>query len=314
MNHNSKTKMITYIILLCFIISVTVVPAVVYSVKGNISGVSLPDGFTQKVQETVYENNGDVRIMSSNLLAHYESWGGSPAKPRAKMYCNILEAYKPDVIGVQEMCDSWYSLLRQNLPDGYKMLYPFTSGAFVRMTAMIYNSNNLYVIDSGNFSYKKHDNPRLRRVVWAVFEMKSTGKRFAVTNTHFDLLREGREQELSLVMRSQAQELTECIDAIYSNYNCPVFAVGDFNAMEDTDSTDKIDIPEIYNTLSDNFKDTKFCCENQLCGKKRKWTSPSYDHIFMKGDAEICAFTLMSYGYLSDMSDHYPIFADVKLK
>lgn len=33
----------------------------------------------------------------------------------------------------------------------------------------------------------------------------------------------------------------------------------------------------------------------------------------MKGNAEINSFCLMSYDYLTDMSDHYMIFADISL-
>lgn len=35
--------------------------------------------------------------------------------------------------------------------------------------------------------------------------------------------------------------------------------------------------------------------------------------IFIKGNAETETFALLSYGYLSNMSDHYPIFADINI-
>ncbi len=38
-------------------------------------------------------------------MINYENRGGTPAKPRAKQYTALPEAYKPDVIGVQEMSD-----------------------------------------------------------------------------------------------------------------------------------------------------------------------------------------------------------------
>lgn len=288
-------------------------PLVSVSARGNLKKVSLPYGFEEKLSTDVFDNTADVRIMSSNLLVHYESWGGLPAKPRSKQYVEILNSYKPDVVGIQELCDEWYCCVNNNLPEGYKMLYPFTTGAFVRMTAMLYNADTLDVVENGNFAYKEKDNPRLRRVVWAVFEVKATGKQFAVTNTHFDLLREGREEELTAVMHSQADELIEFVNSIADEYNCPVFSVGDFNTMEDTAFTNPVDIPEIYNKLAQNFTDSKFNCENKVCGTQQDWNYPSYDHIFIKGNAKAQTFSLMSYAYLTDMSDHYPIFADIKL-
>lgn len=309
----SKALKITLIVVLCFCLLATVIPLSVFSARGNLKNVSLPDGFEDNLSSDVFDNTADVRVMSSNLLVHYESWGGLPAKPRAKQYAEILDRYKPDVVGIQELCDEWYCCVNYNLPDGYKMLFPLTTGAFVRMTAVIYNSDTLDVIDSGNFAYKEKDNPRLRRLVWAVFEVKATGKRFAVTNTHFDLLREGREEELTSVMHSQADELLAFVNSIADEYNCPVISVGDFNTMEDTAFTKPVDIPEIYNKLAQNLTDAKFNCENKICGTEQDWAYPSYDHIFIKGSAHAQTFALMSYSYLVDMSDHYPIFADIKL-
>lgn len=302
---------VSIIVSLCVLIAV--VPTVVYLSRGNLSNTELPQDFSEKICENAFENNADVRIMSSNLLVHYKSWGGLPAKPRAKKYVEMLKVYKPDVIGVQELSDGWYCCLKHNLPDNYKLLYPLTTGAFVRMTAMIYNSDTLELLESGNFAYEQGDNPRLRRVVWAVFENKENGKRFAVTNTHFDLLREGREAELTKVMESQVNELSKCVEGLAEKYNCPVFSVGDFNTMEDTVDTKPIDIPAIYNSLSDKYTDTKFVAVNKLCGDAQSWEYPSYDHIFMSGSAETEAFCLMSYDCFTDMSDHYPIFADIRL-
>lgn len=304
---------ILFSVIVCFCLLVTIIPYTVYSVRGRLDHDDLPENFEQNILSQAFENAADVRIMSSNLLVHYKSWGGLPAKPRANRFIGMLNAYKPDVIGVQELSDEWYCCIKNNLPEGYKMLYPVSTGTFVRMTAMLYNADVLDLIDSGNFAYEINDNPRLRRVVWAVFEVKATGKQFAVTNTHFDLLREGREDELTQVMNSQASELLSCVDNLSDEYNCPVFSIGDFNTMEDTAQTRPIDIPEIYNKLSQKLTDTKFVSENRIYGSEQNWDYPSYDHIFSNGNADVKAFCIMSYDYLTDMSDHYPIFADIVL-
>ncbi len=309
----SKKVKILLSVIGCFSLLAGIIPYSVYIARGNIDNISLPSDYKDRLESDAFENTADVRIMSSNLLVHYESWGGLPAKPRAGKYIEMLKAYEPDVIGIQELCDSWYCCVKNNLPDGYKLLYPFSTGAFVRMTAMVYNSNTLDLIESGNFAYEQGDNPRLRRVVWAFFEVKETGKRFAVTNTHFDLLRDGREAELTEVMISQTDELLKCIDEIIEKYDCPVFSAGDFNTMEDTKYTKPIDIPKIYDSLADRLCETKFSSDNQICGTEQDWNYPSYDHIFMKGNAKVRSFCLMSYDYLTDMSDHYPVFADVDL-
>lgn len=294
-------------IILTICILTAAVPSAVYYCRGNIKSVSLPDNFSQSLKNDCFDNESDVRIMSSNLLVHYKSWGGTPVKPRAKQYINLIDNYKPDVI------DGWFCCINNNLPKGYKLLNSFTNGAFVRMTALIYNSDTLELIDCKSVAYEQKDNPRLRRIAWAVFEVKETGKRFAVTSTHLDLIREGQEEELEAVMTSQASELSDFITSLESEYSCPVIAVGDYNTMEDTPYTKAVDIPKIYNSLAERYTDAKFSAENKVCGDSQDWDYPSYDHIFISGNARSDTFALLSYNYLSDMSDHYPIFADISI-
>ena len=116
-------------IILCAAVTLAAVPTAIFFIRGNNSGVQLPAGFEEELSAQAFENSADVRIMLSNLLVHYKSWGGTPAKPRAKQYTKMLELYSPDVVGIQEMSDSWYCLLRNNLPKKYKMLFSFSSGA-----------------------------------------------------------------------------------------------------------------------------------------------------------------------------------------
>lgn len=250
--------------------------------------IRLGNGFAAKLSENVKPaQDGEIRIMSSNLLVGYKSWGGLPVKPRAAMYISLIQTVKPDVIGVQEMCDGWYCAIRNNLPKGYKMLYPFSTGVFVRMTAMIYNADRLDVVQSGQVKYEKGDNPRLRRAVWAVFEDKQSKKRFAVTNTHFDLLREGQEEQGMQTMQAQCDELLELIRSLHAEYDCPVFATGDFNTKEDTPETPAIDAPEIYERLAGELADSKYAAEECSFGAESSFADPSYDHYPVYTDLEL---------------------------
>ncbi len=301
------------VILICLILLILVVFIIVFLVRGNIKNEKLPEGFDEKITKSAFEKTGDVRIMSSNLLVHYESWGGKPAKSRSKMYIALLEKYKPDVVGLQEMSDSWFCCIMNNLPKGYKMINPLTTGALVRMTSMIYNSDTLELLKSGEFTYSKCENKRLRRVVWAQFKEKGSGKTFIVTNTHFSLLFDGKEEEFAEIMRTQAKELSNLIYKLNNEYSCPVFSVGDYNTMEDKPETQEIDIPEIYNFLESKFVDTKYEAETKLCGSEVSYDYPAWDHIFRYGNAKTKTFCLLSDSYFSDMSDHYSIFADVEI-
>ena len=93
-----------------------------------------------------------------------------------------------------------------------------------------------------------------------------------------------------------------------------MFSVGDFNTMEDTPSTKPIDYPDLYKKFLNDLKDTKMLCKNKVTGNLQNWDYPSYDHIFLKGEADVDTFAVLSYEYLKDISDHFPIFADFSLK
>ncbi len=308
----SKIKRIILVIVCILLCAVIIVPTVVFKVRGTISGSDLPHGFEDALAQDVSPaEDGIVRIMSANLLVGYESWGGLPVKPRAKMFESVLETVKPDVVGLQEMCDGWYCAVKNNLPKGYKMLFPVSTGVFVRMTAMIYNSETLELVEGGQLKYENGDNPRLRRAVWAVFEEKESGKRFAVTNTHLDLLREGQEARELQVMQSQCDELISLIKSLNAEYGCPVFSVGDFNAMENTPETGALDAPEIYEKLGSVLADSKYTAAQVSFGTESTFRQPSYDHIFIYGQASARNFVMLSDEYMNDMSDHYPVYGDM---
>lgn len=308
----SRWKKIVLTAVCIFLCAVVIVPVSVFKARGNIRNAELPQGFEQALsQDAVPAADGTVRIMSANLLVGYESWGGLEVKPRARMFRSVLDAAKPDVVGIQEMCDGWYCALKNNLPDGYKMLFPVSTGIFVRMTAMIYNSEALTLVESGQLKYENGDNPRLRRVVWAVFEDKRSSKRFAVTNTHLDLLREGQEARELQIMQSQSDELISLVKSIEEEYGCPVFSVGDFNAMENTAETRALDAPEIYEALAGSLADSKYTAQYTSFGSECSFEQPAYDHIFISGAASAQSFAMLSGSYMNDMSDHYPIYADM---
>lgn len=310
MSKAKKALLSVFAVFLCLVVSV---PSAVYCARGNIKGETVSVEFEESLGIVTEKESGCVRIMSANLLVDYESWGGAPVKPRAKMFVTLLERSLPDVAGLQELSDGWYCALKNNLPDGYKLLYPVSTGVFVRMTAMIYNSKTLEVVDKGQLEYKAGDNPRLRRVVWAVFRQKESGKLFAVANTHFDLVREGKENEELQIMRMQSVELIGLTQKIAEEYNCTVFSVGDFNATEGYPEATQADAEQIYGLLNSKLYDMKYQSDNLYCGDSQSLEKPSYDHIFSASDIRAQSFVLLSDKSFEQMSDHYPIYADIML-
>lgn len=289
----------------------------------DMSEVVLPDGFEEQLYEDAFENIADVRIMDSNIMVDYD-WGygeTSPVPPRAAIFYKILEAYRPDVVGVQEQSKAWTANFIQNLPDGYRLINPVSTYVNEKMTTIIYNTDTLKLIDSGDFKFKQDVDKRLRRIVWGVFEVKETGKRFGVTNTHFDGLNSPESINKTL---AEADEMVATVNKIIKKYDCPVFSTGDYNTRDN--NYEQTLWSETYARITESLLDTKHNCENAREGNAKDHPDeikyniyitldmPFIDHIFYKGNTEIKTYCLLSYTYLDDLSDAFPIFADAVLK
>lgn len=283
-------------------------------IRGGIDKYSLPDGFEQAMKQVdSSKQNDEVRIMTSNLLVHYKSWGGTDARPRAKMFFETVNTYKPDVIGVQEVSGQWHNCLMRN-KGNYKMLYPVFTGALMRMTALMYNTDTLNLIDKGQMKYDEGNDARLRRAVWGIFESKATGKKFAVISTHFDCIRTDEEELMLSYMKTQTRQINEISDSIKEKYGVPVFCVGDFNTKNSGEGVDIVmDAPEIYEKLCKTLTDTRLIAEEKASGDALGADDPTWDHIFLNGEAKIDRYAIVSPESLSGMSDHYPIFVDVTI-
>lgn len=304
---------VTLCVIIAFGISGTFIGAYI---QGGIDKYSLPDNFDSAMQQIDNTKQDDeVRIMTSNLLVHYKSWGGPDARPRAKMFFETVHTYQPDVIGVQEVSGQWFNCIMRN-KDSYKMLYSFSTGALMRMTGLMYNSETLTLIDKWQIAYEQGNDSRLRRAVWGVFESKKTGERFAVISTHFDCIRENEEELMHSYMDYQTKKIAEISAELKEKYNVPVFSIGDFNTKNQGEGVDPImDAPEIYDELCKEFTDTRLVSKEKVSGNALDSADePTWDHIFLDGEAQIDRYAIVSPEALSTMSDHYPIFADVSIK
>lgn len=307
-------KIIKVIIALLFIALIGGVGFVTaISIRGNFDDYILPKGFDKSISQSDSERSDGTyaRIMTANLLVNYESWGGTDARKRAKMFFKVLDTYKPDVVALQEMSDQWYCCITKNR-GSYKLIYPVSTGIQVNMTAIMYNSDAVKLLDYGSKIYSQGDNKRLRRIVWGLFEDKKTNKQYIVTSTHLDLIREGQENEQLKVMKLQAEEQIALSKELKEQYNCPVFSAGDFNAMDDGGYNDPYYAPEIYNTLANELTDTKYIAISKTQGNNRDADKPTIDHIFLNGNSIIDRYSILSDEVMMQMSDHYPIFIDCK--
>lgn len=297
-------------------VAVTAYFPVSSAIRTDLSGQSLSSEFTKGIEQSggfEFTDGADIRIMSANILVRYKGWGGTPVKSRALMFAEVLNKYKPDVAAIQEACSDWHKCIEKTVGDTYEFVQPRFDLFRTSLTTMIYNKNTLNLVDSGRVKYSQGDGPQHRAITWAVFETKEDGKRFAAISTHFDLLRlKDTEKEYDIIF-SQAEELFAFIDELSEKYDCPVFSAGDYNACETQGDIGEAAGVLIYEKVAEKLSDVKYMTENRIYGSEIGEKDPCWDHIFLSGNAEIKAFRILSDSYLSPLSDHYPIYADISL-
>lgn len=172
----------------------------------------------------------DLRIITYNVLT--EKWGGTETSARAEYFGAFLDVYKPDIVGVQEVCDKW----RKYMPDrigNYKLIGTVRKDGGQSYSAIVYDSSKYEVLAQGVDTYSYHASAECRNMSWAIFMEPATGVKFAFISTHWDF---GDEENKQQMRKVQADEMSAKIAALKAEYNCPVIITGDFNCSNVSDS------------------------------------------------------------------------------
>jgi endonuclease/exonuclease/phosphatase family metal-dependent hydrolase len=172
----------------------------------------------------------NIRIVTYNVLT--EKWGGTETSARSEVFGAFLDVYKPDVVGVQEVCEKWRKYLPDNLGD-YELIGTVREDKGFSYSAIVYNAAKYEVLAQGCETYSYHASAECRNMSWAVFSDKQTGVRFAFISTHWDFGNEDNKQKMRKI---QAEEMTAKINSLKAEYGCPVIITGDFNCNNNSDS------------------------------------------------------------------------------
>ena len=310
-----------------FILAIALVLCACLTVLGacvntDLSDYAYPEGFEEMLAQSYSDRKDevDVRIMSFNMLVHIAGWGGLPVEPRAKMFTAVLDKYAPDIIAAQEVCSDWHKVLKDNIFDDYEVIKPKINLFSYNKTPIFYNTRTLSLIESGYMPYSEGDDNGCRAVTWGLFEVKSNGKRFIVTDTHLDLVRGKDTQKELAVMSKQADELIDLIYELTERYDCALAACGDYNSQENAEGTDSSGNPlgdfaaaSIYAKLCEKLTDVKYVDGVNIIGQSDAAHEPTWDHIFSVGEIVPCDFFVLSDDIYTKMSDHYAIMADMIL-
>ena len=246
-----------------------------------------------------------VRIMSFNIRSgEYE--------PRFTYVPELIKDYKPDSVGVQECTFSWISTLGTFLTEYSVVGVGRDEGAISinggEISAILFLHAKYKLIDSGTFWISETPeevsfgwDAACRRVcTWAILENRETGERYAHVNTHLD--------HVGNIAREKGAEM---VSEFAMSFDIPTVVTGDFNFSKGCDWYNKI--------IETGLTDTQDIAAETMNGKtyhayKGGEEGLPIDFIFTNDKIE----TVYTYKIIRDMhgdeyiSDHYPIYADMK--
>ena len=280
---------------------------------------------------------GNLRIMSHNVWKcdnNLPAWEANhedcSAHARTRGMVQVYTETQPDIIGFQEMSPLMADEIIRGLA-ARGLRYALLWG---RDTPILYRQERLELIDSDFLLYPtevpgwtgEFNNHGTKSFCLAVFRDKTDGKELIFLSTHLWWMsgetgaadyragsEEARAYQLNLAM--------DRLETYHAEYGCPVMAVGDLNADYAK--------PAIQSALNRGFAHahdiaTEFADQDwgyHYCfgdGYKPYVKTPfekAIDHILVKYAADdfIRRFERYTPDYYLPLSDHSPVFVDVKL-
>ena len=273
---------------------------------------SLPLVYTCKNNEQVRINVLSFNIRYDNPDDSLNNW-----KYRRDFASEMIRFYGADIIGAQEVLKNQLDDLADALPGfsyiGVGRLDGKEDGEFA---PIFYNSGRFSVLESGHFwlsetpevpGSKGWDAACERIVTWAVFKDKSSGKSFALYNTHFDHVGETSQRESAIMLLAHIRENVKEI---------PVVLTGDLNVIPGSEAVSTLLsgdlLVEAGNISGINYGPL--------------WTFHDFGRIPVKDRVKIDymfvsqSVKVESYATLSEqkdsvyLSDHNPVFAKLVLQ
>ncbi len=251
-----------------------------------------------------------------------------------KAYLEVM----PDILGLQEVSRHQAELMMEQmkevpLADGTSAKYEYIFGAD---TPLVYRYDKYKVIETGFFRYDEEvpglegcfNNGGTKSYAWGVFADKQSHKRIAVMSTHLwwktsnpaaaaSYYQAGSNEARAYQIKLAMARLEE----IMAKYGCPGVIMGDFNASLDSLCLEAVfenGWQEVHDLATGDKSETRghHWCGNDGFGRRDDGGkfSQAIDHIVVKnlGDAEITYFRRLEPEWFDPISDHYPLYIELK--
>ena len=264
-----------------------------------------------------YAENDEIKIMSFNVRTKTTETDPANNWDNRKAACiALIKDQQPSIIGFQEAKYStqWVYLKEQLAADyeGYGVNRDTgkESGTGETM-GILYNKNVIEKIDGGTFWLSETpDTPSKgfganysRNATWGIFKHKPSGVTFYYINTHLD----------HQVANAQIEGM-KLISQHFEKYRgvYPLFLTGDLNIKANNVALDVIE-SYMYNAReAAPASSTDF---NTTYNGYVKNKNSIIDHIYCNREQYVVRYHTINEDYgVNFVSDHYPIYAIIKLK
>ena len=279
--------------------------------EGNLATESVP--FTEGT---------DIRIMSANVLAEgaIKDFNKHPiSSHRAEILAKMLVDYIPDMVGTQEMDINYHEPLRKYLEiikETYGIEYAMTETVYdgaIQESPIIYRCDK-FKLDYQNFSVMSYypevsEGKAYLGVSSAKFtSIEDPSLEVALLSAHWHWEKEGVSETPKQYY--DAKEMAQAVEYLRDTYpNVHVFCTGDFNShrfngkylnqlIEDIDGEIASSIAIANGVFKNSFKH-----QGQLI-----------DHIIGKAGTFDVLLHAPARNKYDVLTDHQPIFADIKFK
>ena len=192
-------------------------------------------------------NPNVISIMTHNI--YYQK-----IDERKELVKQELLYLQPDLFGAQEAKPAWIEFLDKELSGYGRIGVSRSKDGKGEYTPIYYKKDKFNLIDSGTFwlsntpnvvgsRFEGANNDRI--ATWGLFEIKATGKKLLMLNTHLDTASEEiRTLELELIFEFLKD---------YDKY--PIYMTGDFNFQRHFST---------YSLMTSEYRDCEYLAESQM--------------------------------------------------
>jgi endonuclease/exonuclease/phosphatase family metal-dependent hydrolase len=252
----------------------------------------------------------NLRIMTFNVRYPAKGDGPNVWEARRDLMVATIKEKNPDVFGTQELFYEQGQYIVEKAPE-YKWFGVSRRGDKTdEHMGVFYKPAVLNLLESGN--YWLSENPEQagsmswnvslpRMVTWGLFEVKASGKRFYLYNTHYP--HRGREDAVARLECSRV--IQKRIAALPKDV--PFVLIGDFNCDVGSEP-----YKEVSAGLTDAWGTTasKSGPQGTFNGFKGTTTGPRIDWILFRGFAKAAQVETVTKNEDGRYpSDHFPVFA-----